>query len=262
MKTIYHYTSLSGFEAIIKSKYIRLTNSLISNDKKEINWVMDLLMEMYPDRLSEILKIKTVFEIALKNYYKPHLACFSLDPDQLSQWRGYGNDGKGVSIGFNMDYFEKIKRIENREFVIGRIVYNKLKQKKLLSQLIEKENIFQKFDSIDDYFSLILYCSGLVGLGIRIKHNSFKEEKEVRLIHGYEEIAAQSDIFEYYFTNDTLKTFIEIPLDIQKNSDNIINEIVLGPKCKVDPDLLGGFLDVNGFFSSKITIRKSCSTYQ
>ena len=67
MKTIYHYTSLSGFEAIIKSKYIRLTNSLISNDKKEINWVMDLLMEMYPDRLSEILKIKTVFEIALKN---------------------------------------------------------------------------------------------------------------------------------------------------------------------------------------------------
>ena len=58
MKTIYHYTSLSGFEAIIKSKYIRLTNSLISNDKKEINWVMDLLMEMYPDRLSEILKIK------------------------------------------------------------------------------------------------------------------------------------------------------------------------------------------------------------
>lgn len=271
MKTMFHYTNLKGFESIINSKTIRLTSPILSNDKKEISWVIDLLMEMYPTKNLSIVKIKTLFAFALDTFYCPHMVSFSSNSDLLSQWRGYGDDGYGVSIGFDMEYFKKIKKSENKEFVIKKVIYNRNKQENILSKLVEKKNLFHDFDIFFEELENMPYpnlfkgyhiCKELVNFGIMFKHESFYEESEIRLIHGYGNLAAESDMFNYSFSRDNLRTYIEIPLDLKIIDNSVICEIILGPKCRINKDVLSNFLMINGFISTNINIRRSYSTYQ
>ncbi len=36
-----------------------------------------------------------------------HIACFSAEQDYLGQWRAYGDDGKGVAIGFDINFLHE-----------------------------------------------------------------------------------------------------------------------------------------------------------
>ncbi len=107
-----------------------------------------------------------------------------------------------------------------------------------------------------------LFAGALLKYGMTFKNESFSEEKEVRVIHGYDQVAAESDMFEYRVTENDLISFIEIPLDI-KNDYRPIKKVVLGPKCQVSPKSLEHFLYQNlGVNSIDIDIRKSNSSYR
>lgn len=41
------------------------------------------------------------------------------------------------------------------------------------------------------------------------KNETFSEEKEIRLIHGFDKIATEPDMFEYRVTQDDLISFVE-----------------------------------------------------
>ena len=217
-----------------------------------------------------ISSLRNSYRKWLESYFRPHMACFSKKGDLLSQWRAYANNGKGISIGFNRKYFESIKMLDNKEFEIFDVIYRyKIQEKKLKNlfsnigtdslKLLEDFYV-NKEDNI--HFEEIMFAGVLLKYGIIFKNETFSEEKEVRLIHGFDKIAAEPDIFEYRVTLDDLISFIEIPINIE-NDYTPIKEVILGPNCKANSESMRHFLEQK--LSSKsigIEIKRSRSSYR
>ncbi len=278
---LYHYTSLDGFKGIISSNSFWLSNSFKTNDKREIIWVLDKIREMYPEKAEVINKLSDFYKIWISNYFRPHIGCFSRNRDQLSQWRAYGNDGKGICIGFNKEYFEQIREIDNKEFKIQDVLYDIEEQKEIISEMIARISNLSKSDFPDypnvdiesfDFFDIIEECDNgfsgmlltslLLDLGIEFKNSCFEEEEEVRLVHGYNKLAAEPDMFKYRFTDDDMITYIDIPLFFEGVDIKAISEIIIGPKCKITIKDLEQYLGYQGDYRSiEINVLKSSASY-
>lgn len=102
------------------------------------------------------------------------IACFSLDPDVLSQWRAYGNDGRGFAIGFSKTLME----IPAKPL---RVLYDEDAQmQELLGNLRHIYKTEQSFGfKYDERFKSHLFHLGLDLCAY--KHPGFKEEQEIRL---------------------------------------------------------------------------------
>ena len=265
-KTLYHYTSLDGFKGIVSSNNIWLSNSMKTNDYKEIKWITELLKDMYPKKETVISKFNEEYNKWISDYFRPHICCLSYNYDQLSQWRGYGNDGKGICIGFNQKYFNQIREIENKEFQVEEVIYDLETQKSMVRDFISKSDFFSFIDKSNiNGINGLLLTAPILEMGIKFKHNSFCEEQEVRLIHGNNELAAEPDMFNYRFTEDDLISYIEIPLSSKKinNQEKAINEIIIGPKCKITSKELKEYLIYSGNTSSlEVDIKHSNSSYR
>lgn len=261
---------MDSFFKIISNKNIRLSNAYKTNDKHEMELIFNIIEKSMVDvfKAEFVSSLKKSYREWLEDYFRPHIACFSKKGDLLSQWRGYANDGKGISIGFNREYFESIKMLDNKEFEIYDLVYRFKEQDKLLRKLFSKigmDNLKQLEEyyinkGSNKYFQEIEFVGILLKYGLTFKNESFSEEKEVRLIHGFDKIAAEPDMFEYRVTQDDLISFVEIPLDI-KNDYPPIREIILGPDCKVYPKTLRLFLEQN-MYTGPIEIKRSKSSYR
>ncbi len=117
---IYHYTSALAFNSIISNRNFWLTKSEFMNDKSEINYAYNLLIErLEVSNLEPSLKImlkekidKSYINGLFNNIY---VLCFSKNPDSLSLWSYYGkNDGYNIGIDpqFIYDLGNDIENIE------------------------------------------------------------------------------------------------------------------------------------------------------
>lgn len=116
----------------------------------------------------------------------------------LSQWRGYGADG-GVAIVFDTAKLEELFKLETDEFgynalILGDVVYSD-KPHKMIEELGEDlmGNLIKYYTQaftllisgqkpdIDDDITRDAYGALVEFMG-RLKHHSFKEEDEVRLL--------------------------------------------------------------------------------
>lgn len=256
---VYKYTTYKTFRKIIENKSIRLTDIKQSNDKSELklmyNVIKDVYIEEYKacatkenlslvskkdlrDYISKNVKYLDSLEDSIHTQY---VSCFSEDGDMLSQWRGYGKDGKGVSIGFNSKCFKN-----DSGFMLDRVRYRIAEQKALLRELVKSEvekmsAFITKNKSIDDYpiYDLYLGYSIILTKGVFIKNNFFKEEKEWRIGYWYND---SKKYFEYPFNNDD------------------IYEIIIGPKCKIKKKQFERFLSKNGI-NCKISHSKGSDIY-
>ena len=149
MELIYHYCSLEIFVQIIKNKTIRLSDLDKTNDYMEKRWGMELLQEALKGELEDncismdlqenywysedahnhIEQLNHDIERYLK--HQTLIACFSLESDQLGQWRAYGQDGEGIAIGFDYSYLKHLLRKQDR-ILIDKVVYGKGEQAKLI----------------------------------------------------------------------------------------------------------------------------------
>jgi hypothetical protein len=97
-------------------------------------------------------------------------------PDLLSQWRAYGEDCAGFSIGLD---FEKL----GSSWALFRIIYDSDEQqqlaKRLIDQLVDKS---QGLSSDREKFGVAALSSLLLPVLCRCKHSAFSEEHEWRAI--------------------------------------------------------------------------------
>jgi len=112
--TLWHYTSHAGLQGIISSKRIWATEYRFLNDREEFLHAKELaqnLVDEEPEYIEEFPardSIRKAVAIAFNTGYlhqerlRVMVASFSEEGDQLSQWRGYANDSRGVSIGFDL----------------------------------------------------------------------------------------------------------------------------------------------------------------
>lgn len=314
--TIYHYCSLETFMSIIQNKTLRLCDINKTNDYQEKIWGIHLLEKTLNRALHSygiemnLLENYWYSESAhnhideLKNEVKMILnkqtliSCFSTNGDQLSQWRAYGQDGQGISIGFNYKILSKILKKE-KEIYIEKVIYSeKLQENTIINRayipaLRYVENMYtydpvsvnydfneyfiEEFDSfcevLDDYIEKIFPL---------LKNPAFNEEKECRIVYNtniydeidkneYDRIANKGKQFgfekeielskiNYSLKGNRIVAYAD--MNFGKCIDKgIIKEIVIGPKAEVIDKDLNYFLYSNGF-DEGIIVRKSEASYK
>lgn len=252
----YYYCSLDTFLNILKSKEIYLSDPLKMNDKAEIRWYLDKLnadrnkadtLESVFERMKMRSGLEFSFDDLLdslnsKGQRSIYISCFSKNPDLLSQWRTYADDGKGVSIGFDLDKFSTADNLWFREIIYTNDIVEDEGESDIeciadtIGTVISENNITDRKMQID------VFLNELIPVLAKYKNPAFREENEVRLIYcedmKFEKIIDSYGAFQEKWKEKKLKhdfrtignSDITEFVRLEFNPD-FIAEICIGPKC-------------------------------
>ncbi|RXJ83378.1 DUF2971 domain-containing protein [Arcobacter cloacae] len=264
---MYHYCNVEAFKAIIQNKTLWLSSIYNLNDYKEIHWIKEKVLK----KIQEITtknnyeKFNTFIKFYENKQPNVYIASFSQGEDLLSQWRAYANDGYGVAIGFNTDYFK-----ENNLIKTSKVLYNESLQEKEIEKILKP--LFQMKDRFDfDSYEFEKFSEKIIDdinyLSAKSKNELFMEEQEIRLIHNpiiVEDKSTKRFIFEnnispmmFRAVCGNLIPYFELKFDNFENDNEPILEIIKGPKNKFIDQEIRIFLANNGFYNVKIKGSKS-----
>jgi len=256
---IYHYCHVESFFGILNSMMLRLTNIRYMNDSKEISWLYELGKIAIREEL-RLLKSdvdgKKYCEIMLEhcdnlwldetffpNFY---CACFSKNGDSLSQWRAYANDGKGIAIGFNLNYLKSLASLHGAWLKDVSYVSNSENDLAVLREEI-KRGLSQIERSPkpmleDQIASIALETQGRWNRRAPFSKNfAFKEEEEVRLVlmpnlYGKQRHENEINSLKFFHRNDVIVPVVELPLVAASDP---VAKVVLGPRNRMDHNRWG-----------------------
>lgn len=269
----FHYTDIHGFLGILGSGTLRMCSHRTMNDSMELKWSIRKKLKAIQKEVNDPLQHDLLNEIenSLKSVpLHAYLTCFSMEKDSLSQWRAYGDDGKGVAIGFDLEathfdhkpprvgpesdmlagYFDVLYDSESLQAGVNAYI-------ELFNQYIDilKQNPLMMKRYANEIAVYLLQDSAVH------KNPAFEEEKECRIINfTYQNyngnfIGTTSDI-KFKASGRRLTSYFEY-----KFPKNIVTEIVLGPKAEIDEKELYLFLEKNGY-GDHIIITHSSASYR
>ena len=284
----YYYCSLNTFLSIIKNKQIYLSDPLKMNDNLELKWYLDRLNNEqftvdkvdYQESIFDMVKKRSglnfTFEelveiLNSKGQKSVYISCFSREPDILSQWRAYAEDGRGVSIGFNLDMLKKADNFFVSEVIYtDDVVYGSNESGiEIVADTINIVFSVNKIAGKEEQMEVFLH--ELIPELIQYKNPSFIEEQEIRLVYcedmKFEKILDRNGAFREKWN------YIELEHDFRTiGSDNItefvkldfclnaIEEICRGPKCLLSrndvKNIMNRLLDID------LNIIESKSSYR
>lgn len=293
---VYHYCSVESMVSILSNNCIWMSDSKKTNDRTEINWILNNVNQVFEESIEKYKKkydgiiyqkirdiIYEFIRIDILRYpdfmQRDYLVCFTTKGDMLSQWRAYGNNGCGVSLGFDTKYLSVLKQhygydfikviyMENPKHVLHKFVDAHLES--ILLSCIGKNSIEQEIIDIRRQIYVIAYDA--YQYGYRIKNYNFKEEDEWRLhkkvlnFHKDESDNGEYDeLIDAIFTDNRVGEYTRSKLKYRTNECDIISylelgfeeiktkilkEVILGPKCKIDKLDLKIFLTENGYIDN------------
>ena len=248
-KIYYHYTSLDALYEIINTHTFRLMSLKSTNDRSELsykpeefiedfsricnskppinnkeNW--DLLNSSLDENLKSFMKSQ-------KSKKQPYALCMASNGDSLTHWTRYANDGKGVSIGFNVRCLDVLYKRMNSEafgtgyFDFGRVLYNNSQIEEQILSDVKKgflwiEHLCKNTNNKD--FGKIVMNSGHIFLASSCsnvmkfaKNSAFIDEDEFRLYYDPQNktntlklIDSVKDMVDKELYVNTRKHFLEI----------------------------------------------------
>ena len=234
---LYHYTTQEGLLGIIRSKTVWASNVHYLNDSKEFRHAIELANRLAWSSANESkedwrLEFRDRLKQGLEQISRIHIFVFSLSEngDQLSQWRGYCPAGAGYSLGFEI---EKLRSISARQgFALEPVVYDPQEQEQLLGALIERltrahfsdKEIHLSKEKIENAVNYFL--SEFVRLAPKLKDQSFREEREWRLISGL--VSVDDPRLDFRPGKSGIIPYVKIRLEAA-DIDFPIKEVVVGP---------------------------------
>ena len=283
MSLLYHYCSTETFVSIVTSRTIRLSSLTLSNDSQEGAVIRDVLLklanesEINPYALQRLEKqLRSAYE-----FFDGLGFCLSEREDLLSQWRGYADDGRGVCIGFNSQYLEKLgktrKDRDEKHYQLRKLIYDQDGQREIAAEYIEdikklldqgafKSTLGSILVPMDDerrekitkateagYFAILRVMLRM----FEIKNPAFYEEQEWRLISFS---TTQLDELETKFRacSDKIVPYLEVK--IEELDLNPVGRVILGPKHNSPHHVVERLLHNYGFKS--VEISNSSATYR
>lgn len=267
---IFHYTSVESFFQIVKSKSILGSLHSSLNDSQETTWFSFVLERRVQKSIAETPKNEKILGELLRQFRQNHrqyfVASFSREPDVLSQWRAYGEDGAGVSVGFFRDRFaDTLAGVpvftidQSKSRGVFDIEYSENEHNRLADELIRATVLANDVLMPDSYHDLIL----------RVKNPKFQEENETRIVEIQNYKTEFQSNEERTFYSEKAKSLLYrpnrigdiVPYTAFKFEANAIGSLWLGPKCKAKKKHIELFL-----LSNDVTLREnlqnSAATYQ
>lgn len=283
---LYHYCSASTFQAIASSGTIRFSDINMLNDESECRWGYSIFEEAATRLINRVgvqkaaptIDISFIDEIdkiisPIQLVAHPFIACFSLEPDLLGQWRAYADDGRGFAVGFSATSFK-----QQLPATFLRVLYDKEQQVKEMMQAIWAIYIMQHGGSELQKSKFIEDCVLLGTYMTSFKHPAFAEEREIRAVHAVS-IQEQGNLAKFVDEGGIVHGHIEIdgnPVSFQVRDNHLVAytdatltpanltspicELVLGPKNHSAPGNLHLFLGGLGY--TDIILRKSSVPYR
>ena len=184
---LYHYASCTTFEAILASREMWISDYRALNDTTEVSFGRAVAEATFATHGES-----SVFRELLTNCLATSLnesffvASFSLEGDCLNQWRAYGDDCKGVSIGFGVFAFAELIAHDPQAITLSRVTYDHDVQALLFRtlallarQIFDLDEIRGKHEPAILVRELQRTISELLPL---CKNSAFTDERECRLI--------------------------------------------------------------------------------
>lgn len=283
MPNLYHYCSTETFVSIVSSRSVRLSSLTMSNDSKEGELIKEYLIQV-AQGAGLAPNVLRNFERALEFTYEMFEGlgfCLSEEGDLLSQWRGYADDGRGIAIGFNAEYFEKLgdvrKNREDASFTLKQLLYDASKHAQLAAEgfeklrpLLERGAFRTPVGSLlaplseeeKEEISKATTSAYFVVLGtmlqmFEIKHLAFAEELEWRLV-SFSTKKPDNPQNKFHSRGDKIVPYLEVALE--DLGVPIISAVVLGPRHTTPPHVVKQMLHSAGFGEPVIT--RSAATYR
>lgn len=276
---IFHYTNSNGLIGILDENKIRSTHVTCVNDNKEYRHFTDIIINNIERRcdIENDINYKVFYNKALdflkKRDYDSEdifISCFSIEQDDLNQWRAYGGGECGYAIGFNYKELKDpvIKRNSECACLIGMALYDRVTHndfvEKLLNLMInhvKKLKIDFPIEFEESVTELIEYVYYFMGpFSALIKHHKFEQEKEFRIAttikkDEYNELGfvQKNTLLSRYFSLDIWK-------DKSERKRLSITKIIIGPSpqqkiSKISVErLLGTLGSKHGFSPCSIKV--------
>lgn len=279
LDTVYHYCSLEKFHKIISSNKLRMSDVDMSNDYDERQTMVRALQKKcHTTSNIDFDRIKELYERNNFNF----MSCFSEEGDLLSQWRGYADNGQGISIGFNNQDLNAFNNPSLCDFTVLNLRYFKVFYKEEEKDAII-QGVFNKYNSWnctqENEAHLLTKELGIAAS--LCKNECFSEEREWRLAlcfgneDEYNQIrhrlahhtGVQFSPIKTDCYQNKIVAYIEMDFSSIKNS--LIKEIIIGPRCNnIFVDELRNFFVLKGYNPDiingpdKFKISKSHVTYR
>lgn len=259
---------------ILNSKVLWLCDLTDSNDDQKVVRTFKILWNGVKVRLREsdlpcevlepLLEITdTQYEVEIKSDL-PYGVCFCEKEDLLYQWKEYGDNTKGVSIGFDLNWF----------------IRNGIRQQKphpssIQSNAIGCDGVIYHSDEFEKQMANLCYqaiqADGAASwiLDIRptfkhysgfVKNPSFSEEHEIRIVYyptkGMEFSTKDEDISE-------LKTYGKEHYEISwvKGGEQALKPVCIGHNCSLTEKDIRKMLKENGL-NREVQISGSQCSYR
>lgn len=267
----YYYCSIKTFCSMLESKSLWLTDLTKSNDSQEVTRLYNNIWDsIKPRLLASDLDRETVeftiqqFECArLPQVYSdiPYGCCLSYMNDLVQQWNEYGDNGKGVSVGFDLDWFNikkqypitscRIQHSIGYEFVSYDSTSLRDNFYEIFYQAIKNEGRQAWIMAILPTFK---HYAGF------IKNPSFQDEKEIRILF------YPSDRFE-----DSLEGLSTIQNNIRphyclpwaNDTSNAMRSVTVGYNCEhTAEEIVELIKKANLSFTNQVRVYKSDCSYR
>jgi hypothetical protein len=232
---LYHYTNSSGLRGILASKQIWVSKIHYLNDKMELQLAFDYIRDELDQQRKEVKTNQADEELNNKydvlgsiDLVNISVASFTEEGDQLSQWRGYCEIGDGYSLGFNGRSL--LNQAKKADYHLVPCVYEEQIHRLVVKELVSSTRVANirgnpKYDKTPFY--RMSFADAVLFIAPIIKSESFKEEKEWRLISrplGYE-------IAEYRQGAQSLIPYWKFNINLVET----LKSIIIGPTA--EPDL-------------------------
>lgn len=267
----YYYCSFKTFCSMLESKSLWLTDLTKSNDSQEVTRLYNNIWDsIKPRLLASDLDRETVeftiqqFEYArLPQVYSdiPYGCCLSYMNDLVQQWNEYGDSGKGVSVGFDLDWFNIKKQYPTTSCFIQHSIGYEFVGYDSASLRNNFYNIF--YQAIKEWgrqawmMAILPTFKHYAGF---IKNPSFQDEKEIRILF------YPADRFE-----DSLDGLSEIQnnirphycLDWANDTSNAMRSVTVGYNCEHSPEEIVDLIrKANLSFTDQVNIYRSDCSYR
>lgn len=269
---VYHYCDIETFKNIVASKVLWLSDLTNSNDDQEVLRTFVNLWDGVKERLRQTDLSTDLLEKAIdlidKQYQveiktePPYGICFCQEKDLLSQWKEYGGNTRGLSLGFDMNWFIKhgIRQqmphpngIQSNAIGCGNVIYHSDKFEKEMAEIcyqaLKQRGPLAWITLIRPTFK---HYSGFV------KNPTFEPEVEIRIVYyPIEEVDFTVKDVDISDLKTNVKKHYEIPWI--KDGTQALKSICVGHNCGMTKDEIIDVLRLNGIDTNVEITESECS---
>ena len=223
-EVLYHYTNPQGLLGILESNCLWATSARYLNDSSEFSYGLGLIGKAIEEgiRETEDEQERVFLGNTRRNHSEfPCVGVVSLTQkgDLLSQWRGYGGGSGGFSLGLRPEHLRSV--CERQGFYLAKCIYSMTEQRAATQTLIDefRERAGSELNSRP-------HASGSAladRLAVLLKHESFQEEQEWRLI------STPRSVVELDFRPGVSTLVPYSKFDLGKNRNAYVHSVTIGP---------------------------------